>query len=701
VTQNKQVRATFGYTVDTASIQQAIQANQALQASFGGVNAQLVVERDAIENLSLAFADIDQRNALNKLAQDAAAGTISVTELATKLTDLGASEAEIRKVAEDMERIQRAGQDTGGGASGFGTLTSKRRGIGALGSLVGAEAGGGAISDVARIISVGAAFGVAGAAIGVLAIGLKAVSDEAAKTSKALEDEANAARQAREATLTATTKELEDRKAYLVQLVTLQQQEVDQANAAVAARRQAVGSYADIPGLGAILEPELQGLRSSATTAAENLTKTQDELAGLDIATAGLTSTTADATAAEKLLTAARVKNAGIVLDIDKLDADARKQRAEEDTRAIEVLQRQINLEKEGSDAQTQLIDLQATYYNDLLLVSTATSTAADNANAVAAAFERINSANTGYLGALKDQIDAQDAITKTEAKIAQLRADAADKAADAEQKRSDADAQSRADADDKRAQIEADGADKLAQIESDGAEKRQQIEADDADKRAKILRQYNEDYNTAVANRDTLAALKAKQKRDDDLADADKARQKATDDLAKSLKKQEDALAKSQAKQLQQVEDSLRKQVEAHQRAYEQQLATIQDGLAKALVVQNQALAQYRVDLTNFTNAVIAMGDYMNSIASGYGFTTRARDAGAIAQPPGDFGSPSNPLPPVSGTGAQRSPNVANYSGGGMTLNYAPTIHATNTRTLARQLDLRFAAYLQAGGYF
>jgi hypothetical protein len=111
-----------GYQVDTASVRAAIASNEQYIASLKGQQQQVVAAgkaataqaqgaREALEDLSLAYADIDQKNALQKLAQDAAAGRISTEQLANELSDLGATRAEIAGVANEIERIQRASRD--------------------------------------------------------------------------------------------------------------------------------------------------------------------------------------------------------------------------------------------------------------------------------------------------------------------------------------------------------------------------------------------------------------------------------------------------------------------------------------------------------------------------------------------------------------------------------------------------------------
>lgn len=111
-----------GYQVDTASIRTAIAANDQYVASLKGQQQQIVANgraaaaqangaREALEDLSLAYADIDQKNALQKLAKDAAAGRVSTEQLGKELQDLGATRAEIAGVANEIERIQRAARD--------------------------------------------------------------------------------------------------------------------------------------------------------------------------------------------------------------------------------------------------------------------------------------------------------------------------------------------------------------------------------------------------------------------------------------------------------------------------------------------------------------------------------------------------------------------------------------------------------------
>jgi hypothetical protein len=123
--------------------------------------------------------------------------------------------------------------------------------------------------------------------------------------------------------------------------------------------------------------------------------------------------------------------------------------------------------------------------------------------------------------------------------------------------------------------EIRTDANERRADIEQDAADRRTDIEQKSADDRYKIIRDFNRSYGQAVAERDALAAVQAKQNADDRLEDQKKAETDAQKALDKSLAKQNDTIQKSLDKQLRSIETAKRKESDTVARALlEQQIA-------------------------------------------------------------------------------------------------------------------------------
>lgn len=215
MTQNtRTARVLLQYQLDQGSLQQTLAANRALSDSLQQQvtisSASITAQQQVTEaSLQAAIATQEQQASISLLVDAVSKGEIATGDLVAQLNALGATKGQIDQVASALANVSSASAAANQGSVGGG-LTSQRRGFSALGSLVGSQLGGGALGDVSRIISVGAAFGVAGVAIGAIGLVLQTVTKQADATTKELVDSANAYYQVADAARGATNAQLKD-----------------------------------------------------------------------------------------------------------------------------------------------------------------------------------------------------------------------------------------------------------------------------------------------------------------------------------------------------------------------------------------------------------------------------------------------------------------------------------------------------------
>lgn len=173
---------------------------------------------------------------------------------------------------------------------------------------------------------------------------------------------------------------------------------------------------------------------------------------------------------------------------------------------------------------------------------------------------------------------------------------------------------------------------DSLADTDEKDKKDRLKAEEDFNDRRAKIEKTYMEDYTEAVGNRDALAALKAQQKRDDDLSDLNKDYDKQKKALDDALKEQQDTAKKrydqelqdardNAAKQLRLEQQRLRDQISERTQAYQKELEQLSKlGVTGAGILANMAI--------NGIDSLSVLGNSAATI-----FANMAAQAAAIAK--------------------------------------------------------------------
>lgn len=124
---------------------------------------------------------------------------------------------------------------------------------------------------------------------------------------------------------------------------------------------------------------------------------------------------------------------------------------------------------------------------------------------------------------------------------------------------------------------------DDVAEADKKTKEQALKDQKDFNDRRAKIEEQYRLDFSNAVGDRDALAALKAREKRDKDLNDLTKDYNDQKKELAKALKDQKDVARKHYEESLEQAKDNAAKSLAAEQRRLRDEIA------ARAAAYQKQ----------------------------------------------------------------------------------------------------------------
>lgn len=187
--------------------------------------------------------------------------------------------------------------------------------------------------------------------------------------------------------------------------------------------------------------------------------------------------------------------------------------------------------------------------------------------------FDALGRTGPAAIQRLNQQLDADilNINTARDARITQLEADRTDKLLKAEDDRTAA----LTDAEDKRN----DALLKLAQ--------------DQTDERLKIERDFNRSFGQAVGERDALAALQAKQKRDDDLANLRRDGEQRTKEIDKQYQDQQRVIDKRYRDQLKTINDAADKTIQTERDKAATEINTRR-------TAANQVLADLRTALIN-----------------------------------------------------------------------------------------------------
>jgi len=187
-----------------------------------------------------------------------------------------------------------------------------------------------------------------------------------------------------------------------------------------------------------------------------------------------------------------------------------------------------------------------------------------------------------------------------------------------------------------RRAAIAAETARALEEAEQAAAQRRADIIREGAERVARIEEGFARDRGDAIANRDALAFLQARRRRDDALRDEARAREE----------------------QLRRLDEQLRQQNDAARRRGEERLAEEAQRSDAELALRRAALAQAQVDLQNALRAELAIREQINQAILNqtrtlYGnlvAATRSAPALGAAARPAQLPSPPPPARAIGG---------------------------------------------------
>jgi len=586
---DRQTRTVVGYAVDRASIQQVIVGNQAIRQSVEGV-------RDVLGDLgpSTAFgvnALTTQFDALGRNIQD---DLRIVNDLHEELRSLD------NVVAEPEVRVRQ----TGGGRRNDGALESVDR-FGTTGSQILSALGAGEaanavglVGDLAQGFSTlnPVMLGVTAVSVGVTAAfsALSVQYDKSAQSARnliatqkdyfALLVEGN----------TASVQSAIDARRVQVEIARLTYEELNRVvETGYQQTAQSLGVFTDT-----FLEvTNAGGARELRTRRDEALQQYQQEsfllgrietlLGSEAVARNDSADATASAIQAERELADARrqtfadearaagqalADQANNRLEVDRMTAEQRATRALEIRRQIELLsgsqQEYANRQTTAGGQAAYLLGQQISILQDeLIRVTETTRTYADTLAQEEARKKALSTQTDNYLDAVTGEVKAQEALFKAKQEYT---ATLAEGAAKEQALLTETEA--------KRTEIVADSRDRLTEIEDRGAKER-----------AKIVRDYNRSYTTAVGERDALAGKNAQIAASDRLAD----QQESYDEALRTQNK------------------ALEKQIKALDRSYSDQYARLVQSINVETATRVNAMNRATVDLVNAENYKASIAQY------------------------------------------------------------------------------------------
>lgn len=555
------------YKTDTASVQQAQQTNAAVAASFASIE-------EAARALNLSQAQIAQLNA--QIGTTASVQTAELTKQ-TYLADRLVEAAKARQSAEagflaDLRQEAFTGAAGGGGSSTQGIQSALFRarqaaialpGVGFQSPITLALQGAGTLAGL------GPAGLAAAAGIAAVGGGLLILSKNSEEARKHIKEAADAFLDVSEASATQTRAQLEQQRKDLLDLLAIQQENADAANAAVQARRRQVGSYADIPGLGALFEPTLAGLRDVADDANTRLAETQQKVNALNIQLAGTGDTAGDTAARfadlqkrlEDNLKLLEERQTAIQLSDLQNQVDAQRKTREEREAEIAALseylvvaQQFIDTTNLTEDAHRQIAIAMDDARSRMEDMESATYSFADAAANYALKVQQLQDQFDLYSDAIAKEGEISEKIIQIEQDLAQARADASEKLGDIARK----------------------GEERRDEIIADAADRRIEIEQKTQDAIARILRDAGRDQYQAVAERDSRAFVLSQQRAADQLEDQKKQEEQQLTQQEKAQAKQLASLQRSQDEQIRSVQRALQHETDIKNQALEYQKAAL-----------------------------------------------------------------------------------------------------------------------------
>lgn len=563
------------YSVDRASLAQTDAASAHVISLLDKTRRQTLSVEQAAAQFNAELAAIARNRAVDQIAQDfleaernGAALSDELEIIARRLSEIGASEDEIRNVARNVGSAGRGTSTRRGGL-----LDTADSGLTAAAQLLPGGAGDVArtTADLAQLFSVVGPLGVvaAGAAVGVDQLNRQL---EGSKT--LLENALDAGDRYYNAILSFTTdaalQEFGDQEARLYYL----RQQRDEVQGAIdAAWAQGVEDLTDpltriATAFGVFpigqLETQLKELNGEINRTEQYTTRLAQGINEGAFAYQDGIQAAADAALAEAELAKERERALSVTisaaLETERLTAEERQARVESIDREIAILSRYA---AQSADVQRQIEDLTTTK----IILTEVTRSLADELAEEAERQEALATQAGNYFDALEREGEIREKIADT---IAKTNAANADYIARLEE-------------------LEIEEGERRAEAIAEAADERLELEQDTADRLLEIQRKQTIDETRARGERDALTAYFARE-------DALEAARKEQSERDKRLRRLETDLGK----EFQQVE-----------RYYDKRELEAQQRLDREIATMQQTNARLQGDLINAQNAQLQIAQY------------------------------------------------------------------------------------------
>lgn len=555
--QGKDIRATLGYKVDQNSVAAASQANKNVAASYADIDS-------AVRALG---ADVLRLN------PQLATQTSQVNQQATAVDKLANNYRKVATEASNALRFARADNTVG---SGYGTVRSIG---GAFGQLANQSALGQSVSAIAGL---GVELGAIGLVAGAAAVGVRALTSEVEKQTKAQSARLDAEREGARELADLTTQEIRDRLEAAQERLRIDQE---------VSRRQTANSL--LYNLTIIDQPlkfgaALAGLDPTYNAYQDALIKNQLALesgsAFIDIYTAALNENTGALNSAAE----AALAQADRALEFDRKTREEREKEIAQIERDIAVLQAQALEAGKGTDAfkeltaqieelkleGAQLLAVQESYADALEAEKDAKQALIDSSKAIQDGIEEQQAAEEKLRDATEKVTEAQGDLAEALTEHLENQKRIAD-----EQRESEAKALADRNEDEQEAREKAHES-----LEEQETKHRKRIQ--------EIHDRFATDELTAIGTRDALALYNAKLRRDEDL----KRENEDNDEREKAIQK------------------SLDDQLKVIQNRYDDQLKTVKEAATKAINAENERYRKQQQNLESALNKAIAAEQFANN---------------------------------------------------------------------------------------
>lgn len=638
----RDVRVVVGYKTDAASANAVIQQNRkvaaAVTAELDKTRRAVVSVEDVAGGLNRQFAETARARGIDRMTQDAIeAGrktkdwAMSLRVVSEELSKIGASDSEIKQVAQSIADAQTGGRGSRR-VGGIGSIGREIRALPAIGLggnlstdaigkiLYSADAGLTALGATAT--QVGAASLIAAPAVIGVALAIGEYNKQIDVQKRGLEAALTAQDRYIQSLQQLTTEEARAELARERRNNNFLVSEANNVSATLASTWDSlVAQYGDagaraLTAIGspfAALQERLDGLNGQIDESDGYILRLRAGIEGGGFAAN-------EAAEAESRLAAERQRLANTTINAvvaaDRLTKEEREKRIGQIEREIELLE-MFGGTSEATQEQIAELNAEA---DGLRMVF---NSLGDVRAAQAAAGKLLEDSADQQLDAAEKYVEANEAVFKAQQEISEYSAESAQK----------------------RLELETAEAEKRQELIAENDERETEIVEDGAEKRAKILKDFNNAYEDAVGERDALAGRQLQKKAQEDLEEQDKA----------------------QKKQVEQLERAESKKLQSYQKQFDKQYAQLMNSINNESVLRQNALARANVDAQNAAFLINAtQQQYASAAVQAYnvGYLTSSNYiAGLRAGGQGGFNS-GTALPPVTGTAANTTINV----GGGMT---------------------------------